>query len=251
MTGDPHMQPLRTDRGPLYLRQADGQRPRLTLHRLDTEPSTADETLLKRCTGPVLDIGCGPGRLTQALTRRGVVTLGIDIAPCAVARTLAVGAAALRRSVFDPLPNEGDWQTLVLADGNIGIGGDPQALLRRCAQLAAPDGVLLTAALPHIRYRLRTGLGARPEPAGRGEHVPQSGGDVLTKASRMPIPGRPTAARARIGGDFARMRRIDAGIVRIVRAAGFPVAADPVRRAGHQSTTSTSPSPRGTSRRPP
>ncbi|GAA2240096.1 class I SAM-dependent methyltransferase [Kitasatospora cystarginea] len=143
MTGDPHMQPLRTDRGPLYLRQADGQRPRLTLHRLDTEPSTADETLLKRCTGPVLDIGCGPGRLTQALTRRGVVTLGIDIAPCAVARTLAVGAAALRRSVFDPLPNEGDWQTLVLADGNIGIGGDPQALLRRCVQLAAPDGVLL------------------------------------------------------------------------------------------------------------
>ena len=33
------------------------------------------------------------------------------------------------------MPGEGAWDTVLLADGNIGIGGDPAALLRRCAQM--------------------------------------------------------------------------------------------------------------------
>ena len=37
------------------------------------------------------------------------------------------GVAALRRNVFDPLPGEGRWDTVLLADGNIGIGGAPVA----------------------------------------------------------------------------------------------------------------------------
>ena len=40
-------------------------------------------------------------------------------------------------------PGEGRWARLLLADGNIGIGGDPVHLLRRCAQLLAPDGSVL------------------------------------------------------------------------------------------------------------
>ena len=35
-----------------------------------------------------------------------------------------------------------------LADGNIGIGGLPARLLHRCAQLLAPDGLLLIEAEP-------------------------------------------------------------------------------------------------------
>jgi hypothetical protein len=49
----------------------------------------------------------------------------------------------LRRSVFDPLPGQGRWGTALLADGNIGIGGFPDELLRRCARLLAPGGRLL------------------------------------------------------------------------------------------------------------
>ena len=33
----------------------------------------------------------------------------------------------------DPMPGEGRWDTVLLADGNIGIGGAPVALLRRTA----------------------------------------------------------------------------------------------------------------------
>jgi hypothetical protein len=65
-----------------------------------------------------------------------------------VARVRQAGAAALRRSVFDPLPGQGHWATVLLADGNIGIGGLPSRLLHRCAQLLAPGGRILIEAEP-------------------------------------------------------------------------------------------------------
>lgn len=101
-----------------------------------------DETLLNRCTGPTLDVGCGPGRLTGALTGSGRPVLGIDISATAVHLTRRRGAVALRRDVFDPVPGTGRWRHLLLADGNIGIGGDPHRLLRRCRELLAPEGRL-------------------------------------------------------------------------------------------------------------
>jgi SAM-dependent methyltransferase len=70
----------------------------------------------------------------------------VDISRTAVARVHQAGACALRRSVFDPLPGQGRWATALLADGNIGIGGYPDELLRRCARLLAPGGRLLIEA---------------------------------------------------------------------------------------------------------
>ncbi|MFE3772106.1 class I SAM-dependent methyltransferase [Streptomyces sp. NPDC059122] len=140
---DPYALALRTGGGPVYLRLADGRWTYLPVHRWHAQPTTADVTLLVRCDSPVLDVGCGPGRLCRALLHQGIFALGIDVAPQAVARTIGLGGTALCRSVFGPLPGEGAWQTLLLADGNIGIGGDPRALLRRCTQLIAPTGVLL------------------------------------------------------------------------------------------------------------
>jgi SAM-dependent methyltransferase len=101
-----------------------------------------DRGLLARCAGPTLDIGCGPGRLTRALNRLGQPALGIDISAAAVRLARARGATALRRDVFAALPGHGRWRHLLLADGNIGIGGDPGALLRRCRDLLAGDGRL-------------------------------------------------------------------------------------------------------------
>ncbi|HEY3143875.1 MAG TPA: class I SAM-dependent methyltransferase, partial [Acidimicrobiales bacterium] len=53
--------------------------------------------------GPVLDVGCGPGRLVHALLARGRAALGIDLSPSAVAEAKARGALVLRRDVFAPL----------------------------------------------------------------------------------------------------------------------------------------------------
>ncbi|WP_412543600.1 class I SAM-dependent methyltransferase [Longispora sp. K20-0274] len=102
--------------------------------------SPGDGGMLDRCAGPTLDIGCGPGRLVAALVGRGVSALGLDISPVAVRLTRARGGRAVRGDVFGRVPREGRWATALLADGNIGIGGDPVRLLARCRDLLAPGG---------------------------------------------------------------------------------------------------------------
>ena len=143
---DPYSRAMRTGRGPLFLRRADGWLLPLDVERWCAAPDAADTALLRRCRGPVLDIGCGPGRLVAALTAYGLPALGVDVSPAAVDRTRDAGGAVLRRSVFERLPAEGRWVTALLADGNIGIGGDPGALLARVRQLVAPGGRLLVEA---------------------------------------------------------------------------------------------------------
>ncbi|MGH3501908.1 MAG: methyltransferase domain-containing protein [Nocardioidaceae bacterium] len=110
--------------------------------------SESDHAVLDRCVGPTLDIGCGAGRMAHALAGRGVWALGIDVVPDAVRRARARGATALVRNVFESCPAEGRWHSALLADGNIGIGGDPIRLLRRARQLLAPGGRLVVDLSP-------------------------------------------------------------------------------------------------------
>ena len=105
--------------------------------------STGERRLLARAGTPLLDVGCGPGRVVAAVAARGLPALGIDAAPAAVSQAASDGVPVLRRSVFDRLPGEGRWRTVVLLDGNVGIGGDVGALLTRCGAMLAPDGEVL------------------------------------------------------------------------------------------------------------
>ncbi|MEU1401746.1 methyltransferase domain-containing protein [Streptomyces sp. NPDC005728] len=145
---DPYAAALRTGRGPLYLRRADGWLLPLEVERWCADADDVDRAVLDRCEGAVLDVGCGPGRLVAELAAQGRTALGVDVSEAAVTRTITVGGQALRRSVFDPLPGEGRWGTVLLMDGNIGIGGDPRALLHRMAQLLAPEGLLIAETAP-------------------------------------------------------------------------------------------------------
>ncbi|MGI9003222.1 MAG: class I SAM-dependent methyltransferase [Pseudonocardia sp.] len=102
-----------------------------------------DSWLLGRCRGATIDLGCGPGRLLEALVARGVPALGVDVAAEAIAQCRRRGVRAMRADVFTTLPGEGTWAHVLLADGNLGIGGDPVALLRRAAALISPNGTVL------------------------------------------------------------------------------------------------------------
>lgn len=136
--GGPQLLQLDDDRGPQQL----------SVTRWHGAPDSGDELMLGRCQGATLDVGCGPGRLTGALAARGVIVLGIDISARAVALTVRRGGVALRRDVFDPLPGQGRWDHTLLADGNIGIGGDPHRLLRRVRQLLGRAGRVIIEVEP-------------------------------------------------------------------------------------------------------
>lgn len=122
------------------VRAAEGWSSDLPLHQWCGGLSPADSALLDRCRGPVLDAGCGPGRLAAGLAARGIRCLGIDRSPVAVALAARRGATVRRACLFQRLPGEGSWATVLLADGNIGIGGDPGRLLRRLREVVSPTG---------------------------------------------------------------------------------------------------------------
>ena len=128
------------DLDPLVLHYEDGRVRTLPVDVWTADAVPGDEGLLDRCSGPTLDVGCGPGRLTVALGLRGHPALGVDIATGAVRLARSRGALVLSRSVFAALPGHGRWSTAVLADGNVGIGGDPVGLLVRLRELLSRDG---------------------------------------------------------------------------------------------------------------
>ncbi len=140
----------------------DGTRRRLPLRRWLARAPVEELELLGRAKPPVLDVGCGPGRLLAALARQGMAALGLDIAPGAVALARARGGRVLKRSVFDPVPNAGGWGSALLLDGNVGIDGDPVRLLRRLATLLRPGGSVLAEFEPpeaisrEVRLRIET-----------------------------------------------------------------------------------------------
>lgn len=125
-----------------WVRGADYQTRVLPVDRwlADCDDDPFDAALAARADGPTVDLACGPGRFAAWLARRGVPAVGIDQSAVAVHLAEQRGARALRGDVFDMLPREGWWQTVLLADGNVGIGADPLRLFNRCRALLREGG---------------------------------------------------------------------------------------------------------------
>ena len=151
---------------PAWLVRDDGVEIGLDPARWLRNAHGGDRWLLDRCTGPAIDLGCGPGRLVAALADRRVAALGVDSSRVAQRQCRRRRTPMIRQDLFGPLPGEGAWAHVLLADGNIGIGGDPLRLLRRAARLLQPGGTVLveTDARPDALWRgtarLRTAAGS-------------------------------------------------------------------------------------------
>jgi hypothetical protein len=63
----------------------------------------------------------------------------------AIARERA--SSVIHGSVFD-VPEDPRWNSALLLDGNVGIGGEPERLLAKVAQLLRPDGRVLVELEP-------------------------------------------------------------------------------------------------------
>jgi SAM-dependent methyltransferase len=131
-----------------------GKAAHLVDHVGDSQPFTVDlwssapdwvdhELFIDPCDGATIDIGCGPGRLVAELAARQVLAMGIDVSTEAVRQTRDRGALALRRDVFATVPGEGRWEYALLADGNLGIGGDPVRLLARLRDVLTAEGQVI------------------------------------------------------------------------------------------------------------
>lgn len=123
-------------------------------------PDEVDHALfIDPCTAATIDVGCGPGRLVAEIAARSIPAMGIDVSTEAVRQTRDRGALALRRDIFGTIPGEGRWEFALLADGNLGIGGDPVRLLTRLRDVLTPDGHVIAEVAEHgagfVRERRR------------------------------------------------------------------------------------------------
>ena len=130
------------------VRLDDGTLMALPMQRYLGPADETDEQLIGDLPGPVLDVGCGPGRHLHALAARGVFALGVDLSPVAVELARGRGVRAITGSIFGELPGSGTWRSALLLDGNIGIGGAPARLLARIGTLLSEGGELLVELEP-------------------------------------------------------------------------------------------------------
>ena len=146
-------------RSGLRVRFTDGRDEPVDLERWLGAVDAADESVIARVCGSVLDIGCGPGRHVLACAQHGIDALGVDISPAAVAEARRRGAPVVEACVFSGVPRAGTWGSALLLDGNIGIGGDPASLLARTAELLASGGRVIVEVgapgAPTRRERIR------------------------------------------------------------------------------------------------
>ena len=145
---EPYARALRAaDSGVLYLEELRDDeslsQSSMDFARWNGAADRVDVALLGSVRGPVLDVGCGPARMVRAAVAMGLTVLGLDVSPTAVELGRAAGLPMYEGSVFEQLPDEGGWHTVLLVDGNVGIGGDVTRLLTRCTELLSPDGELV------------------------------------------------------------------------------------------------------------
>jgi SAM-dependent methyltransferase len=149
--GEPYEHALRVG-APLHLHTEDGDGASATaprpvdIRRFLARADRVERRLLASTHGSVLDVGCGPGRMVAEARRTGRRALGVDVSPGSVRLVAERGLPGHLGSVFDDVPGAGSWDVVLLLDGNVGIGGDPAALLRRCADLGSPGAHLLVEA---------------------------------------------------------------------------------------------------------
>lgn len=130
--------------GVLTLRDVNGTLETLMdVGRFAAPADDADLSVLTRANGAIIDLGCGPGRMVQAAIMTGRFAFGIDVSPTAVAVANRAGLPVLEHDINDVLPLEGKWGTALLLDGNIGIGGDPKALLSRVWDIVTDTGFII------------------------------------------------------------------------------------------------------------
>ncbi len=107
----------------------------------------AERKSLKLVRGRVLDVGCGAGRVSLELQRRGFDVVGIDSSARVVKAARDSGVLQVWHSAIEDIGEElRDFETIVLYGNNFGMLGTPTATrrwFREWASLAHPESRIL------------------------------------------------------------------------------------------------------------
>ena len=132
---------------PCWVQDAQGRRTQLPLRRwlggtaASETDRAVDAAMLRHCTGPTVDLGCGPGRITAALAVRGVRGLHSAL------------------TVHTPYLPDAELQHAVaraLADGDVDLAADAEEGFvvvgcQTCGGALKPDVVFFGESVPAPR----------------------------------------------------------------------------------------------------
>jgi SAM-dependent methyltransferase len=122
----------------------------------------------KYVKGRVLDVGCGGGRWSLFLQKKGHDVLGIDISPLAIKVCRQRGLRnVMGKSISEIDSRFGKFDTILMMGNNFGLFGNPKQarrLLKRFHDMTSPDARIIAESLDiykppvdpvHRRYHLR------------------------------------------------------------------------------------------------
>jgi SAM-dependent methyltransferase len=127
-----------------YCHQGDGRHAYLVDVR---EWHDAERLALRHARGRVLDVGCGAGRVSLELQRRGVEVVGLDSSQYAADASTLMGVRDVWCKSIDDLTDElANFDSFVLYGNNFGMLGTPTATRRWMsgwAKLTGPNARIL------------------------------------------------------------------------------------------------------------
>jgi SAM-dependent methyltransferase len=137
----------------------------------------------------VLDLGCGTGELACRLAAGGLRVTGCDISPNMLARAAARDGAGCRAWVrlapdWRSLPFETAAFDLVVAASVLEYVTEPGTVLRECARVLRPGGVVLYT-VPDLRHPVRWAEWCARPLARLGHRAPWGMYRVYLRASRQ------------------------------------------------------------------
>ena len=113
--------------------------------------SPREKKAMRYARGQVLDIGCGGGKNSLYLQKKGHDVLGIDISPLAVEVCKLRGVRKARvMSIIDVKRRLGMFDTILMMGNNFGLFGNPvkaKKLLRRSHSITSDNATIIAESL--------------------------------------------------------------------------------------------------------
>jgi SAM-dependent methyltransferase len=110
--------------------------------------STSEQQLVDRAKGRVLDVGCGAGRHSLYLQRKGIAVTGIDNSAGAIEVCKLRG---LKNALVRPLADvdqftADSFDTVLMLGNNFGLFGNPEnakPILKKLSRITAPEACII------------------------------------------------------------------------------------------------------------